>query len=220
MCFSASASFTAGTVLLGLGATCVKSARRSAELPFAAIPLLFAAQQLTEGVLWLAFHHDRPALQQANTWVFALFAHVLWPVYMPVAVLLIEPEPRRRRTLVAIAAVGAAVSLWLLHSMIVGGVVARPVGGHIEYVTIQPHAEIAVALYVAAATLGLLISSHRAVRALGALALLAFAVVWIAWEAWLVSVWCFCAAALSALVLVQLRTGSRRPAAASLGPAA
>jgi hypothetical protein len=99
VCFSASASFTAGTVLLGLGAACVKSARRPAELPFAAIPLLFATQQVTEGVLWLAFHHDRPALQQATTWVFALFAHELWPAYMPVAVLLIEPEPRRRQAL-------------------------------------------------------------------------------------------------------------------------
>ena len=220
MCFSASASFTAGAVLLGLGAASVKSTRRPAELPLAAIPLLFAAQQFTEGALWLAFHHERPVLQQATTWLFALFAHVLWPAYVPVAVLLIEPEPRRRRTLLTIAAVGAAVSVWLLHSLIAGGVVARPVGGHIEYVTIQPRAEITAGLYVAAATLGLLVSSHRAVRALGVLALLAFAVVWIAWEAWLVSVWCFFAAALSALVLVQLRTGSRRPAAASLDPAA
>jgi hypothetical protein len=220
VCFSASASFTAGTLLLGLGAASVKSARRPAELPFAAIPLLFSAQQFTEGVLWLAFQHDRPVLQQATTWLFALFAHVLWPAYMPVAVLQIEPDPRRRRALRAIAALGAGVSTWLLHSMIAGGVVARPVGGHIEYVTVQPHAEVAAALYLVASTLGLLVSSQRAVRALGALALLAFAAVWIAWEAWLVSVWCFCAAALSALVLVQLRWGSGRAAATGLRSAA
>ena len=45
-------------------------------------------------MLWLAFHHDRPALQQVMTWVFALFAHVRWLVYMWVAVPQTEPEPR------------------------------------------------------------------------------------------------------------------------------
>ena len=51
MCFSATASFSAGAFLLGLGTLTLKSARRPRELPFAAIPLLFAIQQLSEGVI-------------------------------------------------------------------------------------------------------------------------------------------------------------------------
>jgi hypothetical protein len=56
MCFSATASFSAGTVLLGLGALTLKLVRHPRELMFAAIPLLFAIQQWTEGVIWLTFH--------------------------------------------------------------------------------------------------------------------------------------------------------------------
>lgn len=51
MCFSATASFSAGALLLGLGSLTLKSARHPRELPFAAIPPLFAIQQLSEGVL-------------------------------------------------------------------------------------------------------------------------------------------------------------------------
>ena len=51
-------------VLLGLGTLTLKSARRPRELPFAAIPLLFAIQHLGEGVIWLTFsseHHSNVA---------------------------------------------------------------------------------------------------------------------------------------------------------------
>ena len=46
MCFSAQASFTAGTVLLIVGAATVRRARARSELPYACIPLLFGIQQL------------------------------------------------------------------------------------------------------------------------------------------------------------------------------
>src|SRR5882724_3236338 len=58
MCFSASASLAAGTLLLGLGTVTMKAARRPGEWPFAAVPLLFAIQQFIEGTIWLSFSHD------------------------------------------------------------------------------------------------------------------------------------------------------------------
>ena len=79
MCFSATASFSAGTVLLGLGTLALKSADRPRELMFAAIPLLFAIQQLTEGVIWLTFRYDAPQINRVMTQVYAFFSHVLWP---------------------------------------------------------------------------------------------------------------------------------------------
>lgn len=90
MCFSA-ASFTAGALLLGAGILAVKSARGPRELPLAAIPLLFSIQQLIEGVVWLTFRYEAPLLNAVMTHAYSFFSHVLWPVYVPVAVLLIEP---------------------------------------------------------------------------------------------------------------------------------
>jgi len=62
MCFSATASFSAGAVLRGIGALTLKAARRPCEWPFAAIPLLFAIQQLIEGMIWLTFSADASLL--------------------------------------------------------------------------------------------------------------------------------------------------------------
>ena len=61
MCFSATASFAAAALLLGIGTLTLKSAlaaHRQADLPFAAIPMLFALQQLIKGVIWLTFSHQ------------------------------------------------------------------------------------------------------------------------------------------------------------------
>ena len=55
MCFSATASFTAGFGLLAIGAITASRINRPAELPFALIPALFGVQQLIEGGLWLTF---------------------------------------------------------------------------------------------------------------------------------------------------------------------
>src|SRR6476659_11443927 len=104
MCFSAAASFSAGAVLLGIGALTVASAREPRELPFAAMPLLFAVQQLIEGAIWLTFDHGAPGIGADLTLAYVLFSHVFWPVYVPLAVLLMERSAWRRRALGGLAA--------------------------------------------------------------------------------------------------------------------
>ena len=49
MCFSATASFTAGGALTTVGALTVHKSQGKIELPLALVPLLFGTQQLTEG---------------------------------------------------------------------------------------------------------------------------------------------------------------------------
>ena len=69
MCFSATASFIAGTTLSVVGVAALKRTEAKTELPFAAIPLLFGIQQLIEGVIWLTFSYDTPFLKQTLTYV-------------------------------------------------------------------------------------------------------------------------------------------------------
>ena len=57
MCFSATASFTAGALLIALGSVTVSLAAAPRERPFAAIPLLFGLQQLIEGGIWLSLQN-------------------------------------------------------------------------------------------------------------------------------------------------------------------
>ena len=200
MCFSATASFTAGTLLLGIGTLVLRAARRPNELAFAAIPLLFAIQQLVEGVVWLTFNFDAPLLNTLMTHVYSFFSHVLWPAYIPLAVYMLEPPGRRRRALIPVVAIGAAVSTYLLYMLVVYSVVSRPIGQHVEYDSPHFYAAAVMLLYLVSTTVSPLVSTHRMVKVFGALALLSFGAVYYFYTAWFISVWCFFAALLSSVI--------------------
>ena len=212
MCFSATASFSAGALLLGIGTLTLRSAlaaHQQRELPFAAIPLLFATQQLIEGVIWLTFRVDAPLLNSALTHVYTFFSHVLWPVYVPVAVLLMEPAGWRRRGLIAFVAAGAAVGAYLLYVLVAFPIVSRPTGQHIEYVSPHFFAAVTMTLYLLSTALSPLLSTHRMVVVFGALALLSFGAAYTFYATWFISVWCFFAALLSAIAYFHVARPGR-----------
>jgi hypothetical protein len=204
MCFSATASFSAGALLLGLGALTRKAVCRPRELAVAAIPLLFAIQQLSEGVLLLTFRYEAAPLNTLMTQLYSFFSHVLWPIYVPVAVLLIEAPGWRRRALVALVAAGLAVAVYLLYFMVVFPIVSRPTGQHIEYDSPHFFAATTMTLYLLATTVSLILSTHRLVKVFGVLALLAFGAAYYFYATWFISVWCFFAAILSVVVYLHL----------------
>ena len=210
MCFSATASFSAGAVLLGIGALTVKSSHRRRELPLAAIPLLFAIQQLTEGVIWLTFRYDAPQLNVLMTYFYSFFSHVLWPIYVPLAVLLIEPLRWRRTVLLGFVAAGLAAGLYLLYVLLAFPVISRPTGQHVEYVSPHFFAATVMTLYLLAATVSPIFSTHRMVKVFGMLALLSFAAAYGFYATWFISVWCFFAALLSAVIYLHFAMQGRR----------
>jgi hypothetical protein len=216
MCFSAGASLAASAVLLGVGVLTIRSARGPRELPFAAMPLIFAVQQLIEGALWLTFDQDFSTLRTELTLAYVFFSHVFWPIYVPLAVMLMEPPSWRRRSLMLLATVGTAVSAFLLERTLAHGVTAQPARGHIEYGVSLSFVVPSALLYLLATSVSLLLSSHRTVRQFGVLTLLAFLVTYAFYATWLVSVWCYFAALLSGVVLMHFKI---RPAASRAAPA-
>jgi hypothetical protein len=205
MCFSATASVVAGTARSGFGIATITKTERRAELPFAMIPLLFGIQQLVEGVLWLTFSHDAPVLRQAMTYIFSLFSHVLWPIYIPFAFRALETTPWRRTAMLWFQAVGLAVGLYLLYFSVSGSVVAEIIGQHIVYNSPHFYLVPVTALYVVATCFTEFVSSHPFVRLFGVLALLSFIATYFVYTRALVSVWCFFAAILSLLIYLHLR---------------
>ncbi len=214
MCFSASASLSAGTVLLVVGTLALRSATQPRQWAFAAIPLLFAVQQFIEGANWIALGRDAPTAQVALTFAYVFFSHLLWPVWVPAAVLLLEPRGWRRAALGALTAAGLAGSGWLAWSVGTQGVVATLEGLHIQYASPIAFGPPTVALYVLATSGSMLLSSHRTIKLFGLLALLSFAAAYTLYTVWFVSVWCYFAALLSGLVLLHFRAPARRPARA------
>ena len=210
MCFSATTSFSAGAILLGLGTLTVKSAHRRREMALAAIPLLFAIQQLSEGVIWLTFRYQSPLLNTVMTHLYSFFSHVLWPIYVPVAVLLIEPMAWRRTVLLGFVAAGLVAGVYLLYVLLAFPVISRPTGQHVEYVSPHFFAALVMTLYLLAATVSPMFSSHRLVKVFGVLALLSFAAAYGFYATWFISVWCFFAALLSAVIYLHFAMQDRR----------
>ena len=216
MCFSATASFTAGAGLLIVGTVTARRASRPAELPFALIPALFGVQQLIEGAIWLTLPDKAPLLNYVLTLAYSLFSHVLWPVYVPVAILLLEPIGWRRRMLFAIALSGAVVGVFLLYFIMSLPIVSQVQGHHIIYVSPHFYIVAVMILYVVSTCVSMLFSSHGRVRLFGVAAFAAFVVAYVFYNVWLISVWCFFAAALSIIVLLYFPRRPAKPSVSSI----
>lgn len=205
MCFSATASFVVGTVLVAMGSVAAWRCTRSVELPYAFIPVLFGVQQWLEGTLWLTFQDPASGCTAALTQLYSGFSQVVWPVYIPVSILLMETVPWRRKALWVVTFAGALVSLLLLYFLAHLQVESRPVGGHISYVFPHFHTTIATGLYLLGACISPLLSSYRSVRVFGLGVSLALVVTYVFYNTWFISVWCFLAATMSTTVLWHFR---------------
>lgn len=203
MCFSATASFTAGTALTVTGGLTLRKSQGKLELPLALVPLLFGIQQLTEGALWLSLRHDLPLLQTWTTNIYSMFSHVLWPIFVPFAILLVETKRRRRAALSVFQALGLAVGLYLFYFLIRSPTVAHIHERSIVYDSPHFYLGLVLVLYLLATCVSGLFSSHRCINIFGVLAfVLAIAAYQVSVRTF-VSVWCFFAAVLSLLVYLH-----------------
>ncbi|MEY2115202.1 MULTISPECIES: DUF6629 family protein [Rhodanobacter] len=205
MCFSATASFTASAALAGIGLLGLRRVPDRRYRLLAWIPLLFAAQQFTEGLVWMSYPWAAPGLRGVATQVYSVFSHLLWPVYVPWAVRAIEPGTQRRRWLGLLAMGGLASAAFLAWGMVATPIHVAPVGGHLEYASPHFFLPLSLTLYLAATTLSLAISSRPLVQVFGLLAMISAAVAYAVYARWFISVWCFYAAAVSLIVYIALR---------------
>lgn len=215
MCFSATASFTAGAILLGVGASTWRMAPRASDQPLAAIPALFGLQQLVEGLIWIGLADDGSEFSSLVTAIYAFFSHVLWPVYVPFATWLAESQRGRRRALAAALVCGVVLGTYILARLSGDPLVAHARGGHLEYFNRDTFGPAVMLPYLAITTGSLTLSSRPYIRLFGLLTVGAFLVAYAIYATWLISVWCFFAAALSAIVWLHF---AARPVPTPAGP--
>ncbi len=217
MCFSASASFGASVVLTTIGVAAVTKVKERKQIPFAVIPLMFAAQQFSEGMLWIGLSDAAHASwRHFPVYIFLVFAQLIWPVWVPFSVLLLEKNRARKKILAVLMAVGISISFYLLYCMFVYEVSAEIRSGHIQYKLIFPVAfgRMTGILYFIPTVVSLFVSSVRRMTFLAVLILVSFISTKVFFEDYLISVWCFFAAILSLLVLnitATVRPAARQP---------
>ena len=202
MCFSATASFVAGSALSVVGVVTIAKAKRKAQIPFAMIPLLFGIQQIAEGFIWLSFRFNTLWLNTTMTYAYSMFSHVLWPIFVPLAVGLLETVPWRKKVISIFQFMGIAVSLYLLYFLVKFTITSQVVNKSIVYDS--PHFYLIPVLifYFAATCISSFFSSHKIINVFGITALLPAAVVYLFYAPSFVSRWCFSAAILSVMILL------------------
>ena len=219
MCFSASASFVAAGALAIIGNATVRAAPSRRFVPFAAIPLLFAAQQACEGALWLTlerapFHVGGTPLARA----FLFFALFVWPAWVPLSLVLVEEVRVKKHVLTGLAAGGATLGLWLVGCATLRDANACVAFGNLYYwVQIDaPLKHVVPLAYLAFVAAPLALSSLRGSTLLAIATIASCALSAALSRAGFVSVWCFFAAALSGVVgvvIVRARSAAHARAA-------
>ena len=206
MCFSPTASFVAAGAIATIGVATLRHVREPRTLLFAAVPLLFAFHQATEGMVWLGLNGTigTAGLHRA-AFLFTLYAQGLLPFLMPAAVALMEPPGRRRTLIAGLAAIGVVVCAWDLY-----GLLYYPSRVFIDHHAIAYRNPLTgnlwiSLLYILATCGSLLASSHKVVRWYGVLNVVGLTIVELVREYAFASIWCFYAATLSMMIYWQFR---------------
>lgn len=208
MCFSASASFGAGALLSVIGVVSLKKVKEPTQIPFAAIPVIFAVQQITEGFLWLSFTQPAFAFVQTFcTYLFLFFAQIVWPFWVPMAILALDRKGKPKAAEKLLLLLGAAVSLYLAYCLFSFDVESSAVGKHISYKQDYPEAlsRYGGILYIVATVVPPFLSPYKYMWSLGLAILFSYIITSIFYEDYIVSVWCFFASVISVAVLLIIR---------------
>lgn len=199
MCFSASASFGAGIVLSAISVATIKKVQQPSQIYFASIPIIFCVQQIAEGFLWLALSNPAYApLQQITTYTFLFMAQVLWPIWVPFALLKLEKDEKRKRFQKILVGIGGFVSIYLAFCLLSFDVEAKIIGYHIKYVQDYPAISYyGSSVYIIATIIPTFISSLKRMWILGTTILFSYCITIIFYEDYIISVWCFFASIIS-----------------------
>jgi hypothetical protein len=213
VCFSPSASLgvAAGIGLAGAAALARVSERR--EIPLAAVPLLFSAQQAIEGSLWLALGNDIPsrwAVPLANA--FMVLALVIWPLWSPVAAMLVERDRKRRIAMTVILIIAILLAVRGVSGMSAQLYEACVVHNSISYSNGLPYLPRQFAAYVLCVCFPYLLSSHTTLRIFGAIVSVGLFVAASLYTYAYVSVWCFFAAAGSLTIYLHFARANKEHA--------
>ena len=203
MCFSAGASFTAAVVLTVIGIASIKKTTHKSQLLFASIPFIFGVQQFAEGILWLTIPTGNYfVLQKMATYVYLFFAHILWPLWVPIAILLIEKSSTRKNIQRFLVASGILVSFYLAYCLTTYDVKAKIEGHHINY--ILDYSDLMnnfwIFLYGIATIAPPFFSHIKRMWLLGITILISYLITQIFYENYILSVWCFFSSVISIMI--------------------
>jgi len=218
MCFSATASFGASSILIPVGLYCVKKSMKL-EKPywvFALLPLIFGIQQIFEGLIWLDIKPGDGGETHYPALGFLFFSHLFWLIWIPLSCYAIEDNTIKRKLYFVLILLGATHGLsmyiplwfnkdWLIVELVQQSIDYKAVLIHDEYV---PRLVMRI-LYALIVVIPLLTTSDRFIRIFGLIITLSVVFSTIFYSYAFISIWCFFAAILSLYILYMILQKTR-----------
>ncbi|MCX6779300.1 MAG: hypothetical protein NTU97_03655 [Candidatus Magasanikbacteria bacterium] len=199
MCFSSTASFTASGFLTVVGIATLAKTKQKKTLLIMIVPLIFAFQQLIEGLLWLSLKNGSE-YSLPLTYLFLFFALFFWPIYIPFVALLLEPQKIRRRIILFFCFGGILVGILLFVSFLQKPEVVRVVNNCLFYANQSPYPFLLNYLYILFTIGSGAISSRPIIKIISLFGLTSALISWLIYSINFISVWCFFAAIMSVII--------------------
>lgn len=216
MCFSSSASFTvsAALVITGTYLICKKKPKRF--IPLACIPLFFAIQQFSEGILWLNIlkePHNLITTFSKNIYLF--FAYVFWPFWIPLSFWTAEINSNKKQLMAFFLGIGLVISSMFF--LLIPFMDFVPHYKSIHYfLSLKNFGEgmplynyvdgLLLIFYTIATTMPLLCSSLKKVWIAAIFILLSGILIFLIDRSFFVSIWCLFAAVVSLTLVFMLKS--------------
>jgi len=218
MCFSTTASFGAGVVLTVIGIASIQKTHNQSQLMFASIPLIFGVQQIAEGLLWISLPNpDLLKLQKFATYLFIFFAQIIWSMWVPIAIILLEKKNKSTVIQKLLVGAGLLVGCYFTYCLITFGVEAKIRGHHIAYLFNYPPSlgNYVIFLYALATITPAFFSHIKRMWIFGTAILISYLITALFYDQHVISVWCFFASLISIsiyLIVVEIsRLEKQRP---------
>ncbi|MDO9356146.1 MAG: hypothetical protein Q7T55_20780 [Solirubrobacteraceae bacterium] len=206
MCFSFEADVVAAVALTPVGIATLWAAKKPRQYAIASIPLFFAAHQGVEAFVWLwADGNASDFVGKFAINLYLIMAQMILPVMVPLAVMAIEPD-RRRRIYMAISAFGGLVLAVKFGSILINGsATAYPLDHVMVYKTTTDVPDIGGLIYVNATVFTTIAATGTYLRLFGVANAIGISFAgWMRYDA-VTSIWCIYAALISFLIFMHLR---------------
>ncbi len=179
---------------------------------FASIPLIFGIQQLLEGGVWFSLLHNSHVLNLISTYGFIVIAYVIWPILVPLSILLLEKNHFRKNVLKVLFGAGSLLGLFLLYFILSNNIISNANCNSIIYTTPSKtgYGLFLTLSYISVVSFSGMLSSYRMIKVLGALIFIFFCIAYYFYTASFISVWCFFASILSLVIYLHFVFDKKR----------
>lgn len=216
MCFSAEASFTAAAVISTIGYMAIKSAKKSRFIFLALIPFMFGVQQFSEGLIWLSVNGSmqQPDIFNVAKYSYLAFAFIIWPIWLPLSIFIIEEVPWRKGAIGILLAAGISLSLYFVSYLPNNSIIVEVIHKSLHYKLVDPftiNEWFLIGIYALIIGTPCFFSSTKYLIHFGVLSLFAWLVAEFYYNNNFTSVWCFFCAVVSLFmyIIVKVNVSSK-----------